>query len=59
MNTNKEIEKEPLGKLQHTVSIDKQLIPWILTQVEKTKSPSVNRWVNDVLRRLWVGSEKQ
>lgn len=58
MNTNKKKDSGSLGRLQHTVSIDKQLIPWVLTQVEKTKSPSVNRWVNDVLRRLWAGSER-
>lgn len=58
MSTNNKPEKPSLGKLQHTVSIDKQLIPWVLQQVDKTKSPSVNRWVNDVLRRLWAGSDR-
>jgi hypothetical protein len=51
-------EVQPIKRLKILVSIDKDLISWVSKQKEKAKSPSINRWVNDVLRRLWAGGEK-
>jgi hypothetical protein len=48
----------PFRKYQQTISIDKDLMSFVREQVRKTKAPSINRWVNDVLRRLWAGSER-
>jgi hypothetical protein len=48
--------KEALDKT--SISIDKDLMSFVREQVRKTKAPSINRWVNDVLRRLWAGSER-
>jgi hypothetical protein len=52
-----EQSKTPVKRKQATVSIDKDLIGWVIERKEAVKAPSINRFVNDVLRRLWAGSE--
>lgn len=58
MDSKKKTEIKPVKRLKMVVNIDKDLMSFVKEQVKRTKSPSPNRWVNNVLRDLWAGSEK-